>query len=59
MYREDMPKMMALAAKLSEANGRTGQKEPRIKENAQFPKSPVPHYQYDENSRYYDPTVKY
>lgn len=45
MYRDkDMPKMMALAAKLSEANGRTGQKEPRIKKNAQFPKDPIPSF---------------
>jgi len=54
MYRHDMPKMMALAAKLSEANGRTGQRGPRIKKDEQFPKKPIPSFQYDENSRYFD-----
>lgn len=60
MYRDkDMPKMLALAAKLSEANKRTGGKEPRIKNSEQFPKDPAPYFQYDHDSRYYDPTARY
>lgn len=60
MYRHEMPQMLALAAALSKANGPGGRGKPLLNiDSGLVPKAHIPDFQYDHESRYYDPTARY
>ncbi|KKU73283.1 MAG: hypothetical protein UX98_C0009G0014 [Parcubacteria group bacterium GW2011_GWA2_47_26] len=57
MYRHEMPKLLALAAELSKMNGRIEKRKLILEQNKIKSVDQIPLFQFDHDSRYYDPTA--